>query len=467
MRKEFDSGEQKKALIQNFERHLKGETNLFLDWEAFEEIIEHYVDKGKYNLALKACALAEEMHPFSMETFVAKARILNYQEQFEEALTILEERVLPLQASDLDALSEKAHSLFGLGDCESSLEILEHVLLMGHEREETLYRIGLAKMALDRVEEAIGCFKQTLESNPYHSNALFELAYCYDVTDKIDESVKYYMRFIDEEPYSQHAWYNLGILFNKQGKREKAIWAYDYATLIDPTFSSAMFNMGKTYAESGKPDKALEIFSEVVKLEGPSSEVYLQMALTYQIKGDDNNTILNFQNAIQENENFAEAWFFLGNYLVEQLKFTDAIPFLKKATQLEPDNDHFWRTLGQARFHCGNITDALEAYEEAVVLNPAEINIWTEWSDMYQWTQQSDKAVEIMTAALEEFPDAAQCHYRLAAYNFLGGKRSQAVENLEKALTNDFEKHKDLIVFFPELEKDDEMMRIIDKYRNK
>ncbi|MNT98487.1 Tetratricopeptide repeat protein [compost metagenome] len=54
-------------------------------------------------------------------------------------------------------------------------------------------------------EKAIYYLKKTLELNMDNQEALYELAYCYDILDRQEESVEFYKKYIDSEPYSYYA----------------------------------------------------------------------------------------------------------------------------------------------------------------------------------------------------------------------------------------------------------------------
>lgn len=78
---------------------------------------------------------------------------------------------------------------------------------------------------------------------------------------------------------------------------------------------------------------------------------------------------------------------------------------------------------------------------------------------------QFDKAYEIIQDGLNELPDNATLYYRAAAYLFHGGDYKEALLNLEIALTLDYSAHEQLYVFFPELEKQKALFKLIEQYR--
>ncbi|MFV0249197.1 MAG: hypothetical protein ACK5H1_09625, partial [Tenacibaculum sp.] len=53
--------------VSKFESMLKTNNVYFFDSTEFEEIVEHYLNKGKHSLAKKAVKLGLEQHPSSVQ----------------------------------------------------------------------------------------------------------------------------------------------------------------------------------------------------------------------------------------------------------------------------------------------------------------------------------------------------------------------------------------------------------------
>jgi predicted TPR repeat methyltransferase len=77
------------------------------------------------------------------------------------------------------------------------------------------------------------------------------------------------------------------------------------------------------------------------------------------------------------------------------------------------------------------------------------------------------KAIELAERALEEIPDDAELMYRMVVYQITAGHYREAFTYLENALILDFEKHEVLFEFFPKLETQKALFKIIDQYRSK
>jgi tetratricopeptide (TPR) repeat protein len=93
--------EEGNELIRRFEEHLRKKKAAFFDLDAYEQIIDFYMFRGKHNKALQAVNQAISQYPFSTELITIKAQILSNLEDYEAALELLEE-ARALQPNDAE-----------------------------------------------------------------------------------------------------------------------------------------------------------------------------------------------------------------------------------------------------------------------------------------------------------------------------------------------------------------------------
>src|ERR1700759_4027967 len=85
--------------------------------------------------------------------------------------------------------------------------------------------------------------------------------------------------------------------------------------------------------------------------------------------------------------------------------------------------------------------EAEHAYEKVVELNPIDVDAWLDYSSiLYEQTRLVD-AIEVMSQAIKNNPEAAELYYRMVAYLFASGDYKEALNFLELALASDPEKH--------------------------
>ena len=120
MRDKYRNDKELEIIITEFEKKLEIQSVGFLSLETFEKIIDYYLSTNTQDLALKACNIGIEQHPFSTELKLDKAQILSNIGEYEESIHILDEASV-LQPNDLEILMMRGsiYSLIGNEELKS------------------------------------------------------------------------------------------------------------------------------------------------------------------------------------------------------------------------------------------------------------------------------------------------------------------------------------------------------------
>ena len=89
MHEEYKRKEEKE-LIRRFEAFLKNKEVHYFDEDSYLQVVTYYQNQEKLGLALKACELAQEQYPFSMEIVMEKADVLIRLNRAKEAVAGLD-----------------------------------------------------------------------------------------------------------------------------------------------------------------------------------------------------------------------------------------------------------------------------------------------------------------------------------------------------------------------------------------
>lgn len=135
MAENFRRREEDKEHVKRFEEHLKNKSNYFFELEAYENIIQYYIDHAKFPKALKACEIAIEQYPFSIELMLDKAQVLSNLYQHDEALEIIE-KAGNLQPNDPEILLLKGNILSLMGKFKEAIKEFENSLLFAEDKDE-------------------------------------------------------------------------------------------------------------------------------------------------------------------------------------------------------------------------------------------------------------------------------------------------------------------------------------------
>jgi len=97
---------------------------------------------------------------------------------------------------------------------------------------------------------------------------------------------------------------------------------------------------------------------------------------------------------------------------------------------------------------------------------PEDPRIWLDFSRLYYEQGEFGLAIDIIKSGLDEIPDSAELFYRLVVYFIAAGAYKHAINKLETALMLDYEGHRVLFDFFPDLHTQKALYRIIERYGN-
>jgi tetratricopeptide (TPR) repeat protein len=87
------------------------------------------------------------------------------------------------------------------------------------------------------------------------------------------------------------------------------------------------------------------------------------------------------------------------------------------------------------------------------------------WSYIFFEQGNYEKAIETLSLGFDEIPDDAEIFYRMTVYLIEAGRFKEAFNYLENALTLDFDGHTALFDFFPKIETQKALYKIIEQFR--
>jgi len=99
------------------------------------------------------------------------------------------------------------------------------------------------------------------------------------------------------------------------------------------------------------------------------------------------------------------------------------------------------------------------------MLDQKEKDIWLSWSQIFYEQGDFEKAISLIMRGIEEIPEESDLYYRATAYMISAGKYKDAFSYLENALVLNFDNHTVLLEFFPKLQTQKALFKIIDQYR--
>src|SRR5690606_18350231 len=329
MRLSHDEEESNRSLSK-FESMLKTNKVFFFDSEEFEDIILHYMDTGRMNLAKKALKLGLEQHPKSTGLQLVQVEMLVYEDKLEIAEKILNE-LFAIEPTNEEIYIQKANILSKRDQHEKAVEQLQIALTFTDDLADVYSMIGMEYLFMDDLEQAKTYFIKCLESDTEDYSALYNVVYCFDFLDQNEEAVSYLEKFIDKNPYSEVAWHQLGRQFYALKNYEKAVWAYDYATLIDEKFLGAYLEKAKSLEKLKKYQEAIDCYKMTLELDDATSFALLRVGKCYEKLGNIELALKYYHKTVHEDPLLDKAWIAITDFYIRQKNYQKALYYANKA----------------------------------------------------------------------------------------------------------------------------------------
>jgi tetratricopeptide (TPR) repeat protein len=144
--------------------------------------------------------------------------------------------------------------------------------------------LGLIAARDGHTEEAIGFFRQALQSSPDHLVALENLGSAYRQLKQWDEARKAFERALEVTASDPEANYGLAMVFAQNEDTARALEHFQAALRSRPAYPEALNNLGILYLRTQRRDEAVAQFEECIRLAPTFDQAYLNLARVYAVE---------------------------------------------------------------------------------------------------------------------------------------------------------------------------------------
>ncbi len=440
--------EENKLSLSKFESMLKTNKVFFFDSEEFEDIVLHYMDTGRTNLAKKALRLGLEQHPKSTGLKLVHVELLIYDDKIDQAEKILNEIAL-LEPTNEEVFIQRANICSKRDQHEKAIEHLRIALKYTDDEADVYSMIGMEYLFMDNLELAKENFILCLDNDEEDYSALYNVVYCFDFLDQNQEAIVYLENFIDKNPDSEVAWHQLGRQFYDLKNYEKSVWAFDYACIIDERFLGAFLEKAKSLEKLQHYQEAIDCYLITIELDDPTSFAYLRIGKCYEKLGNSEQALNFYLKTVHEDPLLDKAWLAITDFYIKQKNYQKSLYYINKAIGIDGENSIYWRRYATINQFLNFFEEAEEGYRKAFENGDVALDNFLFWSDVLYVLGEVNAAFEILNQAKELYPNEAEILYRLVGLFYNIEEKTNAIEALETALTTDFNKNYILKDTFP------------------
>lgn len=434
--------------LSKFESMLKTNKVFFFDSEEFEEIILHYLDMGKANLAKKALKLGLEQHPKSTGLKLVQVEMLVYDDKLEIAEKMLNE-LYAIEPTNEEIFIQKANIYSKRDNHVKAVELLQEALKYTEDLADVYNLIGMEYLFMDNLEKAKENFKSCLEVDIEDQSALYNVVYCYEFLDQNAEAIEYLKTYIDRNPYSEIAWHQQGRLYYGLKDYVNAVRAFEYATYIDDEFMGAFMENGKALERLKRYEDAIENYQRTIDLDDPTSYALLRIGKCHEKLGNKAEALKYFNKTVHEDPLLDKGWIAITDFYVRQKNYQKALFYVNKALAIDDQNRAYWKRFATINKAMNFYEEAELGFRKAVEFGDDHLDTWLFWIDILQFLGEFDSAVITSLQATELFPEEYQIEYRLAGFYFMLNDTEKGTFHLSNALRLNFNNHTLLEELFP------------------
>ncbi|MBT8394745.1 MAG: tetratricopeptide repeat protein [Bacteroidia bacterium] len=451
--------------LSKFESMLKTNSVLFFDSDEFENIIHHYLEKGKISLAKKAIKLGLEQHPSSANLKLFRIEINIFENNFELADELLNE-LYHLEPLNEDIYIQKANILSKQDKHEDAITVLKNALEISEDKSDLFSLIGMEYLFLDQFENAKLNFMQCLENDDNDYSALYNVIYCFDFLDQNNDAVKFLNSYLENNPYCEVAWHQLGKQYFALKDYEKALSAFDFAIISDDTFIGAYIEKGKVLEKLNKINEAIENYNITLSLDDPTSFALLRIGHCYEKLGNNDLAVQFYYKTVHEDPLLDKGWIAITKFYNKNRNYQKALYYINKAINIDGENAVYWKLYAQINQRLNFFEESERGYKKTLDLGNYELETWLSRADVLIRLGEYEASVYNLTQSAEFYPEHAEIEYRLAGLYFKTNETEKGYYHLKNALRFDDEFSIILEELFPQIHSRESVQNIISEYKN-
>jgi arylsulfatase A-like enzyme/Flp pilus assembly protein TadD len=184
------------------------------------------------------------------------------------------------------------------------------------------------------------------------------------------EALAIYRNAVRARPDDSILLHDLAVAAQRAGRRNEALKAEQAAIALDPRNGAAHNGLGLLLVEDSRLDGARQAFERAVAADTSSAEYVVNLGNAKRASGDRAGAEKSYRSALVLDPGSANALNGLAVLLIESGRPLDAIPYLLRASQSDPDLWEARLNLGIAHQTAGQLDAAAAAYR-AVLAAPA------------------------------------------------------------------------------------------------
>jgi predicted TPR repeat methyltransferase len=227
-------------------------------------------------------------------------------------------------------------------------------------------------------------YRQVLQSEPNHADAIYLLALVCHVQGRTADSSTLYEQYLRLKPEVAEIHNALGVSYAAQGRLTEAVACYRRAVQLKPDLAEAFNNLGYLLTMQKDWDQAAAALRRALDLKPnyPEALNNLGIVLFQQQRPAEAETL--FRQAITLRPQYPEALGNLGGALLGQGKNAEAADCYRQVLRLRPNDARTYNNLGAICRNLNQLDEAENCLKRSLALNPGDAITLRNLANLYQ-----------------------------------------------------------------------------------
>ena len=203
-----------------------------------------------------------------------------------------------------------------------------------NEKYQALF--GELMLAYAKYKEAIDYFNISLKIEYNQAKTHMLMGYAFKQLEQDDNAINCFRNSVNVDPEFKEAFVQLGQMFHMKGDTTAVLY-YDNALKLDPSDKMTLYNKALFYQSISNWNAALEAYADLHKVDPFHSSGHYNIGFIHMELGLYDVGANNFSDAIYGNSEFFEAYYSRGNCFETLGNIAQAESDYKRAIEINPD----------------------------------------------------------------------------------------------------------------------------------
>nr|RNJ71212.1 MAG: tetratricopeptide repeat protein [Leptolyngbya sp. IPPAS B-1204] len=318
-----------------------------------------------------------------------------------------------LEPEAFNAYLTLGRALQGQGQLTSAEQAYHKAIVLQPNSAEAHARLGSLYAAQEHLTKAVKQYQTAIQLDATFAGAYWKLAEVWQQLNQEEEAISCWYQALQLQPSwaSATEYCSLANRLLNLGQLAAAKDYYDRALQNQPSLAEAAFGLGQVLSQQGHTKIALSYYRQALH-QTQNYQLCLQLGDAFSDLEQWQDALLCYQHVVQTVPDHVEAMAGLQQCCIQLEQWQDASEYSQRLVSLQPSAQN-WHQLGDVFSRLHRWFDAVDAYQQAIVLDPNFAWSHNNLGDVLLQLDQWQQAANAYTTAITLNPNFAWSHFNL------------------------------------------------------